>query len=135
MTFPLGLLLEIGSPTKTTKAGIWFPPTGKTTRFLGKINTRYLTFSADGKLLYGIETGQTPADRDKVTLFSLDPATLQKKFIKELGKDLRPSSNFGPGIRFSLAPDGKSILYRTSTSRNDLWMLQGYRQPGRFSLF
>lgn len=29
MTFPLDLLLEIGSPTKTTKAGIWFPPTAK----------------------------------------------------------------------------------------------------------
>jgi serine/threonine protein kinase/Tol biopolymer transport system component len=110
-------------------------PDGKTTRFLGKINTSYLTFSADGKLLYGIETGQTAADRDKVTLFSLDPVTLQKKVVKELGKDLRPSSNFGPGIRFSLAPDGKSILFSTTNRRSDLWMLQGYRQPARLSLF
>jgi serine/threonine protein kinase len=110
-------------------------PDGKTTRFLGKIDTSYLTFSADGKLLYGIDIGETAADRDKATLFSLDPATLQKRVIKELGKDLRPASNFGPGIRFSLAPDGKSILYSTSNSRSDLWMLQGYRQPGSLSLF
>jgi serine/threonine protein kinase len=110
-------------------------PDGKTTRFLGKINTSYLAFSADGKLLYGIETGQTAADRDKVTLISLDPVTFQKKVIKELDKDLRPSSNFGPGVRFSLAPDGKSILYCTSKSRSDLWMLQGYRQPGWLSIF
>ena len=110
-------------------------PDGKTTKFLGNLNTSYLTFSADGKLLYGIEDGTTTTDRDKVTLFSLDPATLQKKVIKELGKELRPASNFGPGIRFSLAPDGKSVIYSTSKSRSDLWMLQGYRQPGWLSGF
>ncbi len=110
-------------------------PDGKTTRFLGNLNTSYLAFSADGKLLYGIETGETAADRDKVTLFSLDPATLKQKVIKELGKDLRPESYFGPGIRFSLAPDGKSIIYCTAKNRSDIWMLQGYRQPGWLSRF
>jgi eukaryotic-like serine/threonine-protein kinase len=108
-------------------------PDAKTTRFLGNLNTSSLAFSADGKQLYGIETGTTAADRDKVTLFSLDPVTLKQRTIKELGKDLRPASNFGPGIRFSLAPDGKSILYSTVKSRSDLWLLQGYRQPGLLS--
>ncbi|MGB0052271.1 MAG: hypothetical protein WBQ02_08525, partial [Terracidiphilus sp.] len=87
------------------------------------------------KQLYGIEDGTTATDRDKVTLFSLDPLTLKQKVIKELGKDLRPASNFGPGIRFSLAPDGKSIIYSTVKSRSDLWLLQGYRQPGWLSGF
>lgn len=49
--------------------------------------------------------------------------------IKELGKAFIPSSPFRP-IRFSLAPDGKSLVYSTLKEQHDLWMLQGYRQPG-----
>jgi serine/threonine protein kinase len=103
---------------------------GKTSKFLGKIETSYLAFSKDGRLLYGIQTGETEADRDRATLFSLDPVTLKQKVIKELGKELVPSTNFHPGIRFSLEPDGKSFVYSTGKHRSDLWMLQGYRQPG-----
>ena len=110
-------------------------PDGKTTRFLGKIETDYLAFSKDGKLLYGIQTGETEADQDRATLFSLDPVTLKQKVIKELGKDLKPNSNFRESTRFSLAPDGKSFVYSTEKSRLDLWMLQGYRQPGWLSGF
>jgi eukaryotic-like serine/threonine-protein kinase len=105
-------------------------PDGKTTRFLGKIATSHLTFSKDGKVLYGIQTGETEADKDRATLFSLDPKTLKQKVIKELGKDDMPGENFGPSIRFSVAPDGKSFVYTTAKYRNDLWMLQGYQQPG-----
>lgn len=105
-------------------------PDGKTTKFLGKIETSYLAFSRDGKLLYGIQTGDTEADKDRATLFSLDPITLKQKVIKELGKDDIPRENFGPSIRFSIAPDGKSFVYSTAKYRNDLWMLQGYQQPG-----
>jgi serine/threonine protein kinase len=105
-------------------------PDGKRTKFLGDIPTDYLAFSKDGKLLYGIRTGETQADGSRATLFSLDPVTLKEKVIKELGKDLIPVSNIIPGVRLSLAPDGKSIVYSTAKDRNDLWMLQGYRQPG-----
>jgi hypothetical protein len=31
---------------------------------------------------------------------------------------------------FSVAPDGKSLLCTVEKNRNDLWLLQGYRQPG-----
>jgi dipeptidyl aminopeptidase/acylaminoacyl peptidase len=110
-------------------------PDGKTRKFLGKIATDNLAFSKNGKLLYGIRTGETDADRERATLFSLDPVTLKQKVIRELGKDLRPKSNLNPGIRFSLAPDGKSVVYSTAKSRNDIWMLQGYRQPGWLSRF
>jgi serine/threonine protein kinase len=105
-------------------------PDGKTTKFLGKIVTPYLAFSKDGKLLYGIQTGETEDVHDRAILFSLDPVTLKRKDIKDLGKDLEPLSPNNPGIRFSLAPDGKSFVYSTATYRSDLWMLQGYRQPG-----
>jgi eukaryotic-like serine/threonine-protein kinase len=110
-------------------------PDGKTTKFLGDIATDFLAFSKDGKLLYGIQTGEGERDRERATLFSLDPNTLKQRVIKELGKDLRPQSNYDPGIRFSLSPDGKSIAYSTLKSRTDLWMLQGYRQPGWFDRF
>jgi eukaryotic-like serine/threonine-protein kinase len=104
-------------------------PDGKTTKFLGKIETSYLAFSRDGQLLYGIQTGETDADKDRATLFSLDRITLKQKVIKELGRDDIPRENFGPGIRFSMAPDGKSFVYTTAKYRSDLWMLQGYKQP------
>ena len=105
-------------------------PDGKRTKFLGKIQADYLAFSKDGKLLYGIQTGATEADQDRAILFSLDTATLKQKVIKNLGGDFAPSTKFRPGIRFSLSPDGKSFVYSTAKYRNDLWMLQGYRQPG-----
>ena len=126
-----------------TKGWNLISPDGKTTKFLGNIATSHLAFSRDGKLLYGIRLGETAADRernnlfslDPVTLFSLDPVTLRQTVIKELDKGLRPFTNFRPGIRFSLGPDGKSIAYSTEKSRLDLWMLQGYRQPGWSSPF
>lgn len=102
-------------------------PDGKTTKFLGKIETDYMAFSRDGKLLYGIQTGETEADKDRATLFALDPITLKQKVIKELGRDDIPRENFGPSIRFSMAPDGKSFVYTTAKYRSDLWMLQGYK--------
>jgi eukaryotic-like serine/threonine-protein kinase len=104
-------------------------PDGKTTKSLGKIDTPYLTFSKDSKLLYGIQIAEGEADPDRATLFSLDPRTLNRRVIKELGKAFIPSSPFRP-IRFSLAPDGKSLVYSTLKEQHDLWMLQGYRQPG-----
>ena len=108
-------------------------PDGKTVKLLGKIVTPYLAFSRNGKLLYGIQTGETEADQDRATLFSLDPVTLKQKVIKELGKDLRPESPFNPGLRFSMAPDGKSFVYPTPNYKLDLWMLRGYRQPAWWS--
>ena len=107
-------------------------PDGKNSKSLGKTRVPYLAFSKSGKLLYGIRWNQT-GDLTKGTLFSLDPATLKEKVIKEVTADLLPGTSSWPGIRFSLAPDGKSFVYSTATSRKDLWMLQGYRQPGWWS--
>jgi Tol biopolymer transport system component len=105
-------------------------PDGKHTKPLGKIETAYLAFSKDSKQLYGIKTGERAADQNYVTLFSIDPVTLQQRSIKNLGKDLQPASNLQPGIRFSISPDGKSLVYCTAKNGDDLWMLQGYRLPG-----
>ncbi len=105
-------------------------PDGARRKPLGKIETAYLAFSRDSRQLYGIKTGERAADQNYVTLFSIDPATLRQRSIRNLGKDLRPASNLQPGIRFSISPDGKSLIYCTAKNGDDLWMLQGYRQPG-----
>ena len=105
-------------------------PDGKNSKFLGKIDSRYLAFSKSGKQLYGLQWTQTEAGPDHLSLFSLDLATLKQKVIKELSSDLSPESLSTAGVRFSLAPDGKSFVYSTADNRKDLWMLTGYRQPG-----
>ena len=105
-------------------------PDGKTSKFLGKMDTPYLAFSKNGNLLYGIVTGESEADRHRATLFSLNPVTLKQKVIKELGEEFRPDPTFIFGIRFSIAPDGKRFVYSRGRYRSDLWMLEGYRQPG-----
>ena len=100
-------------------------PDGKNLKRLGKLQAPYLTFSKDGKKLYGINM-----DKDHVELFSLDPTTLKMKVIKDLGKEWAPRDDLLPGVRFSMAPDGKSFVYAVSKTESDLWMLTGYRQSG-----
>ena len=100
-------------------------PDGKNLKRLGKLQTPYLAFSKDGKKLYGINMSM---DHDE--LFSLDPTTLKMKVIKDIGREWAPRDDLLPGVRFSMAPDGKSFVYAVSKIEYDLYMLQGYRQPG-----
>jgi hypothetical protein len=78
-------------------------------------------FSADGKLVYGIRP-----DGDRNLLFSVDIASGAEKIVGDLGVDFRPGSSLTPGIRFSLAPDGKSFVYATGKTKNNLWLLEGF---------
>jgi Tol biopolymer transport system component len=96
-------------------------PDGKTTHPLGKHGSRHYMFSADGKLVYGIR-----ADGDRNLLFSVDIASGAEKVIGDLGVDFRPDSSLNPGIRFSLAPDGKSFVYARGKIKNNLWLLEGF---------
>jgi len=105
-------------------------PDGKSSKSLGSIATNYLTFSKDGKLLFGIQHGATEDVQDRNTLISVDLATMKQKVIRELGKDFIPDMGVFPSFRYSLSPDGKSLVYSTGKHRIDLWMLQGYRTPG-----
>ena len=102
-------------------------PDGKTLRALPELNATELTFSADSKRLYGIRV-----DPDSRTLFSFDIATRQIKTIGEISKDFTPASYSNPGIRLSLSPDGKSILYPATRKSSSLWMLEGFPRPGRW---
>jgi eukaryotic-like serine/threonine-protein kinase len=100
-------------------------PDGKTLRSYGEPNAIQMTFSADSKRLYGIRV-----ESDRRTLFSVDIATKEVKTIGEISKDFTPSSYNNPGIRLSLSPDGKSILYPATRRSSSLWMMEGFAQPG-----
>ena len=99
-------------------------PDGKTVRQLPDTGSPSLTFSRDGKLLYGIRH-----EPDAEIVFSLDVASGAQKTIARLGPEYRPATGFRPGIHFSLSPDGQSIAYSTATSSSNLWMLTGALKP------
>jgi len=100
-------------------------PDGKTLRTFEAPDTAQVTFSRDSKLLYGIRTGSA-----RCILFSTDIATKQTRTIGEFERDFAPASYSNPGIRLSLSPDGKSILFPAQRISTGLWMLDGYTQPG-----
>jgi Tol biopolymer transport system component len=96
-------------------------PDGKSTHPLPKDTSPAYMFSADGKRLYGIRR-----DGEREVLFFMDLATGKKKVVGELDKDFRPVSDLNPGIRFSLAPDGKSFVYSAADQKSNLWLLEGF---------
>jgi hypothetical protein len=51
------------------------------------------------------------------------------KTIGDVGTEFVPLSYLRPGIRFSLSPDGKSILYPSYSIKSSLWMLEGFDAP------
>ncbi len=63
-------------------------------------------------------------------MYSLDITTKEVKTIGEISKDFRPASSTNPGIRFSVSPDGKNLLYPALRRSSSVWMLQGFDQPG-----
>ncbi len=97
---------------------------GQTDRKLPDSPTQNFAFSKDGKLLYGIRD-----EKDGEVLFSVDIATGGEKTIGSFAREFRPASNLHPAIRFSLAPDGKSIVYAAGTFHTNLWMLAGALTP------
>ena len=100
-------------------------PDGKTIRSYGEPSTIQMTFSPDSKRLYGIRV-----EPDRCILYSLDIATKEEKIIGDISKDFTPSSYSNPGIRLSVSPDGKSILFPARRRSSSLWMLEGFDQPG-----
>ena len=100
-------------------------PDGQTIRSFEAPDTAQVTFSRDSKLLYGIRVGTT-----RCNLFSIDIASRQTKTIGEFARDFAPASYSNPGIRLSLSPDGKSILFPAQRAATGLWMLGGFTPPG-----
>jgi Tol biopolymer transport system component/predicted Ser/Thr protein kinase len=100
-------------------------PDGKTHRNVGESKAVALTFSADSRRLYGIRP-----ENDHNYLFSVEIASRQEKVIGDIGKDFTPGSDLNPGIRLTLSPDGKSVLFPSVRRSTSLWMLEGFDPPG-----
>src|SRR5207302_357298 len=96
-------------------------PEGALIRTLGDHHSRNFAFSRDGKLLYGLRE-----EGARELLFSVDVATGAEKVIGDVGRDFAPKSNFRPGIRFSVAPDGKSFVYAAGRVKSNLWLMEGW---------
>jgi hypothetical protein len=88
------------------------------------------TFSADGKLLYGVRVAG-----ERTVLFSVDIATGVEKSIGASGIEFAPASNLHPALRFSLAPDGKSFVVGAGQFKTNLWMLEGFMPKTGWSAF
>jgi len=98
-----------------------YSPDGKTVRSLGEHHSEGYAFAPGGKVVYGLRPGG-----DGETLFTVDIASGAEKIVGNLGKGNHPSSNLNPSVRFSLAPDGKSIVYGAGRFKANLWMLEGF---------
>jgi Tol biopolymer transport system component len=87
---------------------------------------RWLVYgwSHDGKLLYGISE---TASHQRV-IASLDIETREEKALGAL-----PLSPAAEVRGFSLAPDGASFATSIGNPSGDIWILEGFRQPGFFS--
>jgi hypothetical protein len=125
------MLKEIQSPMPVvpswSPAGDWIAygdglisPDGKTMRPLENKGSVHYMFSADGKLLYGIRN-----DGDRNLLFSIHIASGAEKVLGDLGRDFWPGG-FYPGVRFSLAPDGKSFVYSVLKITRNLYKFEGF---------
>jgi Tol biopolymer transport system component len=109
------------------KGWVLVSPDGKDERVFGSYGGPELTFSKDSTRLYGIRS-----KNGRHTLFSVDIATKAEREIREIDKEYLPGSSLNPGIRLSLSPDGKRILYPTVKTQTSLWMLEGFGRPGWF---
>jgi len=97
-------------------------PDGKTTREVSATTALAYTFSADGKIIYGIRTA---AAGDHLELFSVGVDGGPEKVIGPLALEYAPASQLRPGLRMSLAPDGKSVTYSIVKSTSNLWLMDG----------
>ena len=98
-------------------------PDGKTERSIGAHGSPHHVFSKDGRLLYGLR-----GENGRQSLFSIDVATGAVRTIGS-ANPYEPRGTLTPSIRFSVAPDGKSLVYSTGLIRTSLWLLDGFNQP------
>jgi len=105
-------------------------PDGTMTRKLEAFPTPHVTFSADGKRLWFVCD-----EPERVLLISFDLESNKKSIVGDLGLANRPKSDMDEGIRFSISPDGKSLVYATRNDRRNLRMLEGFPQRPFGGLF
>ncbi len=96
-------------------------PNGKKTRFLPG-ESAPLAWSRDGKIIYQVR------GTSRCMVVALDVTTGRERVIRG-PNDPCPASPLSPGLRVTLAPDGKSLAWAVSHPRSELWILDGLRTP------
>ena len=59
-------------------------------------------------------------------LVAIDAVTGAVRVVSTLGADFTFATPTDPGLRFTLAPDGKSFLGTIVRTRTDLWILEDF---------
>lgn len=105
----------------------WFlvSPDGQRKIALPKIHSASLGFSEDRRRVYGIRT-----DTGIPMLFYLEVANPDKVHdVREIDPVLMPGSPVNPGVRFSVAPDGKSAVFGTFRRHTAIRLLEHFEPP------
>ena len=100
-------------------------PDGKQQRNITGLNGAGLTWSRDSKKLYGMTfQALQPA------LYEVDVASGNIRKIRDYDLSFQPllEGSYTGSVRFSLSPDGKSVVSATATNDADLWMLDGFEK-------
>ena len=63
-------------------------------------------------------------------MVAIDAVTGAVRVVSTLGADFRFATPTDPGLRFTLAPDGKSFLGTIVRTRTDLWILEDFAPRG-----
>jgi eukaryotic-like serine/threonine-protein kinase len=95
-------------------------------RRLPTMTAQVLTWSRDGKRLYGLAPGTAGSE-----LREMDTATGSVRTIAVYDLQLRPIEDSGDTRRLTFSPDGKSLLTTVYTNRSNIWLLKGLRLPRR----
>jgi Tol biopolymer transport system component len=118
------IALRLGGPTGITLIS----PDGARRRTL--VNGRSfdltaLVWSADSRTLYS-----TLRESDgRTRLVAIDVAADSLRVVADLGPDLNFAAVPSPGVRFTLAADGRSFLASVVRTRTDLWILENFSRP------
>jgi hypothetical protein len=77
-------------------------------------------WSGDGKTLYQVQL-------DPPALAEIDVASGRVRKLHDLAD--APYASMHPGLKASLMPDGKSVIYTVNRARQEIWILDGVQRP------
>ena len=107
-----------------------FSPDGARQRKLPALHAAALTFSHDGKTLYGVAR-----EGSRTLLKTVDLGSGEARTLAEFPGGPLISARDPYQVRIRLAPDGRSLATSARTVSSDLWLLGGYPRPGRWWQF
>jgi len=104
-----------------------FTPEAKEFHTVGS-RRAYVTWSRDGKQLYTLGKNDDGGWR----LSAIDAKSGAEKVVTELGGRFDFNSPFNPSFPLSLSPDGKSLASSALNVKTEVWIMEGFREPGNW---